>query len=578
MKTAALRFPWVFAVTGAVQGWILWWLWHALGTGQWPATQPMAMWTILYATLAVPVAIYGTQDVEGLPRRVRWLAVLGYLGVYAGLGAYASWTSGAAGCELQGPPLDVLDACEMQGRPQDMLAACVLGFVSLSLLCGFDFEARRWRYARLFNYSWRNGILLLTAGAMTGAVWLVLFAGAGLMKLITVDWIFKLIQKSIFIYPVTGLVVAGAVALGIARAAMTENIRRFWLSISAWLLPLVLLFGVVWVLVLPFTTLTPLFNTQSAALVLLWFTALAVKFANCAYQDGSGVSPYPAWLGRVTQAAWLSLLPIVAIAWWALGLRVAQYGWSELRLWAALVALLAAIYALGYTLSWRQSGRWMTGIARTNIVAAVVLCLGLLAFLTPLASIQRLAVAAHLHHVKTAGDNTEPDWNYLRWRSGRFGHEALQTMDAGGVANPEWANKAREVLAQTSRYQQSPLVATDAAVVQKLLVYPTGRQLPATFVADIKVTDKLMFNDCVEASQPCDVWLGDLNGDGVDELVLSPAEGYWRRLFVYTQGSWHVKALLSSPPAPANRYTPADLNAASAARRALWDNAQEFYR
>jgi len=128
-----------------------------------------------------------------------------------------------------------------------------------------------------------------------------------------------------------------------------------------------------------------------------------VKFANCAYQDGEVASPYPTWLGRVTQAAWLSLLPIVAIACWALGLRVQQYGWSEQRLWAALVALLAAIYALGYALSWLQPRRWMAGIARTNIAAAIVLCLSLLAFLTPIANIQRLAVNAHLHHVLTAG-------------------------------------------------------------------------------------------------------------------------------------------------------------------------------
>lgn len=140
----------------------------------------------------------------------------------------------------------------------------------------------------------------------------------------------------------SGLVVAATVALGIARAAMTETIRRFWLSIAAWLLPFVLFFGVVWVLAVPLTSLAPLLKTQSAALMLLWFPALAVKFANCAYQDGGVVWPYPRWLGRVTQAAWLSLLPIVAIAWWALGQRVAQYGWSEQRLWAGLVALLGA--------------------------------------------------------------------------------------------------------------------------------------------------------------------------------------------------------------------------------------------
>ena len=122
----------------------------------------------------------------------------------------------------------------------------------------------RWNYARLFNYTWRNGILLVTAGAMTGVVLLVLFAGVSLMALIGVKAIRNLIQDPAFIFPVTTLVFAAAFSLRLRRAAMTESTRRFWLSISSWLLPLVLFFGVLWALVVPFTGLDPLFNVGAA--------------------------------------------------------------------------------------------------------------------------------------------------------------------------------------------------------------------------------------------------------------------------------------------------------------------------
>jgi hypothetical protein len=469
-----MPFPLMFALTGTVQGWVLWWLWRAYEHKVWPATEPMLLTGLLYAALAVPLVIYCSLNVERLPAAVR--------------------------------------------------RAAVLGCVSLGLLCGFDVAARRWRYERLFHYAWRNGILLFTAWVMVGIVWAVLFAGAGLMSLIGVTWVMEMIRKPVFIFPVTGLVAAGAFALGLARAGMTETIRRYTLSIAAWLLPLVLFFAVLWVLALPFTGLEPLFKTRSAAFLMLAFTALAVLFANCAYQDGEQERPYPLWLSRATKAAWLVLLAVVAIAWWALGQRIAQHGWSEDRLWAALVATLAAVYALGYALSWLRRERWMHAMAPTNIIAALLLCAGLLALLSPLAQVRQLAVQLHLAHVQAREGQQEPDWDYLRWDSGRHGRAALQAMAAGqGVpAGQAWAQQATRLLAQTSRYDSQPEKNMSAQdVARQFDVHPRGRSLPPGFVALVQgKAPGWEVRRCLKAAQACPVWLGDLNGDGQDELLL----------------------------------------------------------
>lgn len=551
-----MQFPVMFALTGTVQGWVLWWLWRSNELKTWPATEPFIQMALLYAAMAVPLVIYFTQNIERLPAWVRRAAVVVYLVLYAALGAYTAWAAGAVNLETG-------------LKFADVLAALVLGFVSLGLLCGFDFEARRWRYERLFNYAWRNGILLATAMAMVGVVWLVLVTGAGLMSLIGVKWVMEMIRKPVFIFPVTGLVVAAAFALGLARAAMTESIRRFWLSIASWLLPLVLFFAVLWVLAVPFTGLEPLFKTRNAAFMMLAFTALAVKFSNCAYQDGEVVWPYPQWLSRATQGAWLALLVVVAIAWWALGLRMAQYGLSEQRLWAGLAATLAAIYAVGYSLSWLKPGRWMRAMAPTNIVAALVLCLGLLAFLSPLANIRQLSVAAHVRHVTQANGTQEPDWDYLRWRSGRFGRDALQALAAGtGVPEGQaWAKQAARALAQTSRHDNKPEVLSEQALAEKFAVFPQGRSLPESFVQHAQASNQAWeLKRCLKAVAICPVWLGDLNGDGQDELVLFNPGSDWRgTLFMQAKDGWRNAGNVSAR-GEKEKFDPSQLEGARAGK------------
>ncbi len=184
------------ALLGAGQGLVLWWLWSAFSAKSWPATEPVLSWAILYATVAGPIAIYFTQGVDHFPSRIRAISVATYFLLFAGLGAYSAWVAGAVGANRN----------YFGSQFSEVAAALVLGFVSLGLLVGFDFEMRWWRYERLFNYAWRNGILVFTSIAMTATVWMVFFAGASLMGLIGIKWVLELIAKPEFVFPVTGKV------------------------------------------------------------------------------------------------------------------------------------------------------------------------------------------------------------------------------------------------------------------------------------------------------------------------------------------------------------------------------------
>ena len=266
-----------------------------------------------------------------------------------------------------------------------------------------------------------------------------------------------------------------------------------------------------------------------------------MAFSNCAYQDGEQPWPYPRWLSRATQAAWLALVVVVGVAWWALGLRVAQHGWSEDRLWAALVATLASVYAVGYALSWLKPERWMRAMASTNIAAALLLCVGLLVYLAPPTHVRRLAVAAHLSHVQQKQGQQEPDWDYLRWDSGRFGREALQAMAAGqGVpAGQTWDKQAARLLAQDSRYDHRPQTQMSAQQLEeKFKVYPQGRSLPQSFLRYAQGRQlPWELQRCLKAAASCPVWLGDLNGDKQDELLLF-GNGWNGAVFMAAGDNW----------------------------------------
>ena len=116
-----------------------------------------------------------------------------------------------------------------------------------------------------------------------------------------------------------------------------------------------------------------------------------VLLLNAAYRDGSASEPYPTWIARFFRAVVPLTLVIGATAMYALVMRARQYGLTVERVWAFIVAGAALLYALGYaTAAWR-SGAWYAGIARLNVVVAVVLMALIAAASTPLLSPYRLA-------------------------------------------------------------------------------------------------------------------------------------------------------------------------------------------
>jgi hypothetical protein len=519
-------------LVGSLQGAALWFLWHAADTPHWPSNIPMLMGALLWSALAVPIAIYLSEN-AGLSRLRRLQLVLGVGVLYLCFGVYAGWL---------GSPVDAMEQQNLYGSFAHVLAALVLGFIVVPLLAGR--EQGRWHYPQLFQLAWRNALLSASVMAVTGLFWAVLFAGGMLMKSLGLGFILVLIAEPIFAFPVTGMVVGAVFAQGHARADLLANLRHYWLTLNAWLLPLLLGFGVMWVVALPFTGLDELFDTRSAAAILLWFAALSVLFINCAWQDGQLELTYPRKLAAAIKYAWLTLPVVTVVAGWALWLRIDQYGLTEERIWAVFIWLLAAGYALGYCVSllpslqrrWMprsDASAWMGSISSTNIVMAIitVLCLGLMA--SPVADPRRLAVSDQVDRLISGRMAANAfDYDYLRWRSDRWGIIALQELAtiSGDARKNDIAGRARQSLAQTERWGSKP--ASAKAVLTREETRQRIQQLQASAATDVipdSLIDVLRGNedgegsDCLRPQQLCAIWMHDLNADGTPEAVVIAA-------------------------------------------------------
>lgn len=393
-------------------------------------------------------------------------------------------------------------------------------------------QARRWRapYAAYFETGWKHAVQIALSLGFTGVAWGVLGLGAALFKLIGVDAFADLLTSK-WVWPsITGGLFAAAVHLTDLRAGLTLGVRNVVALLLSWLGPALAAIVTAFLLVLPFTGLAPLFATRSATATLLGAAVGLILFVNASYQGG-GLTPNMVLRvsGRVSGVL---LIPLVAIAAYALGLRIEQYGLTPERVVALAAVIVGSVYALGYALAARP-GRWMHGIEAANITAAVAQVLAIVALLTPIADPRRISVDDQVaRFARGVTDPEKLDVNFLRWDSGTYGVEALRALAArrGTEREQAVAERAESALARRQRWDPPVAVAPERRAAQ-MEVYPRGRTLPPDFLE----TDWIgRWPQCLTVGQRCDAYVLDVDGDGADEVLLSEAGS---QLTVYTRSA-----------------------------------------
>lgn len=504
--------------TGLAQGVALYLLYSAFDAKVWPATDGHIFAPLSLLALFVPlIAIQGAGNLR-LRTLIAWTILAAV--VVAALAWYDIW---------RGWPVDyVWESGKYVAAPRVLPSAGLFFFLTAglfiahALISGGDADREFMAsYPTHFDVAWKLGVQVALSVAFVGAFWLILWLGAALFQLIKLEFFEKLIEHRWFAIPASALAVACALHVSDVRAGLVRGVRTLVLVLLSWLLPLMALIAAGFMASLIFTGLAPLWATRHATALLLTAAAVLVVLINAAYQDGHAERKATLFFELAIRLASLLLVPTVALAAYALWLRVAQYGWTVDRISSAACVLVAACYAVGYA-----SGATLAGtnlIERWNFATALLILAVLVALFTPLADPARISVASQMARLKSGAVKLDAfDFNYLRWEGARYGHDALVALSSPKAAR-NIREQAQAALDSTARYTSPTVPTVPVNVASRLTVHPKGRTIPASFLATKWDADPSSGQQpaCVNSSNSrCDLFFADMDGDGRDDIVL----------------------------------------------------------
>jgi hypothetical protein len=297
-------------------------------------------------------------------------------------------------------------------------------------------------------------------------------------------------------------------------------------------LPVMTALAVAFLAALPATGLAPLWATGSATAILLTAAATLIVLINAAYQDGQ--EPLAA------RVAGLALAPFVLIAAYSLWLRIDQHGLTPERVGGAGTIAVALCYTAGYAASALWPGRWFKPLEFTNFVSALVAFGLLVAVQTPFGDPARLSVEDQIRRLRAGLVTPEAfDYQFLRFHAVRYGMDALQALarDKSSPRAQAIAERAQRMLDKGTTEAAPPAEEIPAKdLFAKIMVRPSGT-LPESFVAQDWSKDAVSPLTCARtASAACVAYLIDLDGDGVNEIVLGTANDMQLNLFQLAPG------------------------------------------
>jgi hypothetical protein len=403
-------------------------------------------------------AWYFIEDLPGsLENPQAYLAVGAFLGAYfAGLMALtgplrlrtalpvAAITALPAALLLGWASLRYDTLAEMFTRPEPVLAYLVLVSLPLPyLIAGFR-PGAHWRdYDTLFSESWGIVLRLASAGLFTGIAWLAVFLSNELLRLVGIDVIERLIDKTWLTAAFSGLVA------GLALAIVNERSARATPGLVLTLLRLMIVPALIVVgaftIAIPVRGIEVLFGALSPAATLMAI-ALVLALLVSTGVGAAGTRPPPSVLVRLAARGLAFLLPVIAaLALWALWRRYEVEGLSPARLAAFLAGALLLAYGLGYALAALTPG-WMARVRAVNgWLALVVIALAAL-WLTPVLDAERLSATDQVARLKAGAIDAEAlDIWTLEHDWGRAGRAAVAALEAEAAADPEGAELARRI-------------------------------------------------------------------------------------------------------------------------------------
>ena len=384
-----LRYPTrLMLLIALLQGLALLLLHQSIDFEFWPATAPQWLFAA-YALVIIGPGMYllGVND----RNKVRLVT---YIAPFAALCALLAFYTGGQAIPSSPSRLDTLLA------PMTFTLA-LLTFKAL-MYVQVKTADEPFVYPQLFHYSWRNLLTLGLALAFTLVTWGVLMLWAGLFSVINIDFFGELFEQKWFYYPALNLALALGVILIRRLSVIVDTIKQLQQALLKYLLVLLVFVSVIFLLALPFTGLSPLWEEGPGSYLILWMQACLLFALNSVYQGDADEDPYSPFVHRFIYLGIL-LLPIYSgLVFYGLSLRVEQYGWSVSRYWGMIVWMFLALFSLGYvTCIVRYRDNWIAGLGRINVAMGWLLMLVMVLVNSPFADLRVLTADNQLARIKS---------------------------------------------------------------------------------------------------------------------------------------------------------------------------------
>ncbi|AWV46461.1 hypothetical protein CD201_18665 [Hafnia alvei] len=534
-------------ITCLIQGALLY-LSNDFSTQEWRLDHKTTLLYVLVLSLSLPLVF--VLSVNTLRNKTLWKVLLAYAVIFIAMTTWVNWND----VGLRDYGTGILATFYFS------LAAII--FVTLPWLqVRIENPNSPVNYPDLHDAIWQNTITVVLTLLIAGLMWGILSLGAGLFKLIGIDFFYNLFfEHQIFTYLANSLVLAIGVLICRTNSKLIITVRKLLSLVVKGLLPLLSFFALIFIFSLPFTGINTLAKQWSSATTLLTTMSLLLALLVNAVHlsaDNNKKKPYPRAIRYIINGSLLAL-PIYAIlSTYYLGLRIVQYGWTPERLWAAVVVGLSLCLSLAYaTAVVRKNTIWLHSLGNINkkmmclIAAILILCN------SPIIDPYRISVNDQMQRYATgkiSPDNL--DLIMLRFDAGRRGNDALQALrhDAKFISDPARKLNLEKILIQTNRWggyddddnkQKTAIFTVDRA--RKNILLATGVTPPdSSWWASLSENNYQAerMSDCYLLANSCVLTTLDLNADVKPEPILcsfSAPQAPFCQVYALSEGKWVV--------------------------------------
>ncbi|MEM8979343.1 MAG: DUF4153 domain-containing protein [Pseudomonadota bacterium] len=364
-------------------------------------------------------------------------------------------------------------------------ALWVLLLIPLPFILAWQRENTRLdNYEVLFFESWAGFVRILASVFFVGVTWILILLSNTVLGLVGLTIIEDFLEFDPVPWAITGT--ATGLALAVAyefRAFISPFLLQRLLRLFV---PVIFAVAALFLVGLAVRGLGFLPDQFSTATILMGFSAVIASVITVSVDTNEDGAVQGLVMQTLVRALCAALLIFTLLSLWAVWTRVATYGWTPQRVWAALFAALSLGYGLLYGAAALRSS-WQASIRRANIYKAGALVALFALVLTPVINPERISAKSQLARW-TAGEVELDDLALWEMQNewGKAGVTAIQSLktssDAALLERIALAEDHSSKYAFRSALREEKETMEGPSQIQQieeaLVVLPEGAALP----------------------------------------------------------------------------------------------------